>query len=345
MIVAQLLTALLVDLATASPRQGTTILHISTDQTVNIGERVQLDCKVNNGGNYSVIWLHIDPNRPETPLIISSGSSLLTHNARYSVITDTATSEYCLLIRDIHDTDEGHYQCQVVISQNERITREVKLQIRKPPVILNNSTSTLTLREGQSVTLECFATGYPPPQVSWRRENNIPLPSGATIYRSKILQIPTVRKEDRGDYYCVADNGVGKAARRSVELNIEFAPIVNVARQRVGQALQYDADIECTVDGSPDPSVYWIRNGTALQSNNKYMIAYFSMRAGHSSAVLRINKVQANDYGIYLCKASNKLGASTATIEFFETQDPVCPPACNVRPVLNITGAASSKVQ
>ncbi len=32
-------------------------------------------------------------------------------------------------------------------------------------------------------------------------------------YRGNILKIHSVKKEDRGTYYCVADNGVGKSAR------------------------------------------------------------------------------------------------------------------------------------
>lgn len=62
--------------------------------------------------------------------------------------------------------------------------------------------------------MECYAGGFPPPRISWRRENNAILPTGGSIYRGHILKITAIRKEDRGTYYCVAENGVGKGARR-----------------------------------------------------------------------------------------------------------------------------------
>lgn len=44
---------------------------------------------------------------------------------------------------------------------------------------------------------------------------------GGAIFRGNILVIPSVKKEYRGTYYCVADNGVGKGARRNVNVEVE----------------------------------------------------------------------------------------------------------------------------
>ena len=65
-------------------------------------------------------------------------------------------------------------------------------------------------------------------QISWRRENNQVLPTGGIVYRGNMLKIHSVKKEDRGTYYCVADNGVGKTARRNVAVDVEFKPDVKV---------------------------------------------------------------------------------------------------------------------
>lgn len=62
--------------------------------------------------------------------------------------------------------------------------------------------------------MECYAGGYPLPRISWRRENNAILPTGGSIYRGNILKIKSIRKEDRGTYYCVAENGVGRGTKR-----------------------------------------------------------------------------------------------------------------------------------
>ena len=42
------------------------------------------------------------------------------------------------------------------------------------------------------------------------------------------MKIHSVKKEDRGTYYCVADNGIGKPAQRNVAVEVEFPPTVEV---------------------------------------------------------------------------------------------------------------------
>lgn len=51
------------------------------------------------------------------------------------------------------------------------------------------------------------------------------------------MKIDKVKKEDRGTYYCVAENSVGKGARRNVALEVEFAPVISVPRPRLGQVI------------------------------------------------------------------------------------------------------------
>ena len=78
------------------------------------------------------------------------------------------------------------------------------------------------------------------------------------------------RKEDRGTYYCVAENSVGKGARRNIALEVEFAPVISVIKPKVGQALQYDADLECHVEAYPPPSISWEKDDIQLANNQHY---------------------------------------------------------------------------
>lgn len=152
----------------ALAQRSPTISYISQEQIKDIGGTVELLCSVQYAQDYPVLWMKGDPRSNSYNLPISTGSSLILHDSRFSLRYDTvsnktkydthlahfivifqASSTYTLQIKDIQETDAGYYQCQVLISANNRITAEVELQVRRPPVISDNSTRSLVVSEGQ----------------------------------------------------------------------------------------------------------------------------------------------------------------------------------------------------
>jgi len=92
-----------------------------------------------------------------------------------------------------------------------------------------------------------------------------------------ILRIKSVKKEDRGTYYCVADNGVSKGDRRNINVEVEFAPVITVPRPRLGQALQYDMDLECHIEAYPPPAIVWTKDDIQLANNQHYIVSHLFM--------------------------------------------------------------------
>lgn len=142
------------------------------------------------------------------------------------------------------------------------------------------------------------------------------------------MKINSVRKEDRGTYYCVADNGVSKGDRRNINLEVEFAPVITVPRPRLGQALQYDMDLECHIEAYPLPAIVWIKDEVQLSNNQHYSISHFATADELTDSTIRVLTIEKRQYGDYICKAVNKLGQAEAKVNLFETVIPVCPPAC-----------------
>jgi neuronal growth regulator 1 len=184
--------------------------------------------------------------------------------------------------------------------------------------------------------MECYAGGYPPPRISWRRENNAILPTGGSIYRGNILKIKQIKKEDRGTYYCVAENGVGRGTKSklflmkipglfyenlvvtgNIAVEVEFAPVVSVPRPRLGQALQYDMDLECHVEAYPPPALTWVKDEVALSNNQHYSISHFATADEFTDTTLRVITIEKRQYGQYVCKAANKLGTAEGRVELF----------------------------
>lgn len=305
-----------------------TISYITQEQIKDIGGSVELQCSVQYGTDYPVLWIKLNRHSGHDQLPISTGTSLIVRDSRFALRYDTSSSTYTLQIKDIQETDSGVYQCQVLISLANRISAEVELRVRRPPIISDNSTRAIVVSETQPVQLECYASGYPSPGISWRRENNAILPTGGSIYRGNTLKIAAVRKEDRGTYYCVAENGVGRGARRNINVEVEFAPVITAPRPRLGQALQYDMDLECHVEAYPPPAIEWIKDGALLTNNQHQSISHFATADEYTDTTIRVITIEKRQYGDYICKASNKLGMAETKVELFETIIPVCPPAC-----------------
>jgi neuronal growth regulator 1 len=137
-----------------------------------------------------------------------------------------------------------------------------------------------------------------------------------------------VNKEDRGTYYCFADNGVGKGDRRNINLEIEFPPTIVTPRERIGQALNYDVDLECHIEAYPPPQIFWTKDSYIISNNRNFKISNFEPSDEFTDSTLRIVNVREKQYGEYVCQAANKLGKAEGKIFLYETKNPVCPPAC-----------------
>ncbi|TDG50757.1 hypothetical protein AWZ03_002746 [Drosophila navojoa] len=150
----------------------------------------------------------------------------------------------------------------------------------------------------------------------------------SATYVGNILRIKSVKKEDRGTYYCVADNGVSKGDRRNINVEVEFAPVITVPRPRLGQALQYDMDLECHIEAYPPPAIVWTKDDIQLANNQHYTISHFATADEYTDSTLRVITIEKRQYGDYVCKATNRFGDAEARVNLFETIIPVCPPAC-----------------
>lgn len=131
------------------------------------------------------------------------------------------------------------------------------------------------------------------------------------------MKVPSIKKEDRGTYYCVAENGVGHGSRRNINVQVEFAPVITVNRPRLGQALQYDMNLECHVDSYPLPTIQWLKDGIQLSNNQHHQISLYASDDENTDTTLQVITIEKKQYGNYVCKAVNKLGPAEATIELF----------------------------
>merc|ERR1712106_760367 len=309
-----------------------TISFITQPEIVtDIGGEIEMLCTIQYASDYPVIWMKLDSVDRSNDLTITTGTTLILKDPRFHIKHVKETSTYTLRIRDVQETDGSIYQCQVLIALTDIVKAAVPLIVRRPPIISDNSTRSVVALEGSRVELRCYASGYPPPEIWWRRQNNAVLPTNTSVYKGNVLVFPHVSKEHRGTYYCVATNVVGTGARRNIDVEVEHTPGIKIPRKRLGQALQFDMDLECKIEAYPPPAIKWFKKGNSepLTTNQHYRISHFAHDDQYVDTILRVVTIEKKQYGKYLCKATNRLGSSNATVELFETVIPICPPACD----------------
>jgi len=320
-----------------------TISYVTPNISTTRSSTIDMDCSVLWATEYPILWMKIDEQGHPIPL--ARGPSLIIRDHRFAMRYDTASATYTLQLKDVQRSDEGRYECQIIVAINNKVTQSLFLRVQEPPVINDNSTRSVVVSEFEPALLECTATGSPPPRIEWRRADNAVLPTGGVVYRGQSFKIHSVKREDRGTYFCVADNGVGKAKKRHVALQVEFQPnfVEEEENAVVSQAFGYSVTLVCAVEAFPPADISWshqsilksdnednlsIDNGRSEADDNKSVYRGILGSDGFTSSTLRVNRLRPGDLGAYTCTANNKLGRTRHIITIEQSWSPNCEQDC-----------------
>ncbi|XP_018412722.1 PREDICTED: muscle, skeletal receptor tyrosine-protein kinase [Nanorana parkeri] len=164
-------------------------------------------------------------------------------------------------------------------------------------------------------TFMCAVDSYPPPEITWTR-NNIPIRLFDTRYsireNGQLLTILSVEEGDDGVYCCVAKNGVGDAAESCGALQVKMKAKITRPPMNVKLIEGVKAVLPCNTLGNPKPFVSWLKGENAVKENARISIL--------DSGSLRIQKVQREDVGQYRCVAKNSLGTTISKPALLEVE-------------------------
>lgn len=257
------------------------------DADVTSGNTVYFTCRAEGNPKPEIIWLR---NNNELSMKTDSRLNLL----------DDGT----LMIQNTQEADEGVYQCMAKNVAGEAKTQEVTLRYLGSParptfVIQPQNTEVLV---GESVTLECSATGHPLPQITWTRGDRTPLPIDprVNITPSGGLYIQNVAQSDSGEYTCFASNSVD-SIHATAFIIVQALPQFTVTPQSRVVIEGQTVDFQCAAKGHPQPVIAWTKGGSQLSVDRRHLVL--------SSGTLRISGVALHDQGQYECQAVNIIGS------------------------------------
>ncbi|KAL2096076.1 hypothetical protein ACEWY4_008224 [Coilia grayii] len=223
-----------------------------------------------------------------------------------------------LMITNARKSDAGKYVCVGTNMVGERESEVAELTVLERPSFVQKPSSMSVLVE-QSVEFRCEARGDPVPTLRWRKDD-AELPTGRyEIKEDHTLKIRRLTSGDGGSYTCVAENMVGKAEAEAT-LTVHVPPVFVQRPRNQVVALGRTVTFQCEATGSPQPAIFWQREGSQnllLSSQPQQPSSRLSVS---QSGDLTITNVERSDVGQYICQALNIAG-SVITKALLEVTD------------------------
>ncbi|XP_062573760.1 opioid-binding protein/cell adhesion molecule homolog isoform X8 [Saccostrea cucullata] len=296
------------DIMAVEPSFDVPIVNI----TVVAGKTAVLPCSIESLGEFKVVWT-------------DQYSTLLTLDEKRIIDDDRMvldrphTKDWNLLLHSVKYEDKGRYTCQINTMPIK--TKTIELIVLVPPEILDSSSSDMTAKEGDTVTLTCNVTGIPRPTVQWFRK---PHADSRDQHKERvgingeILIIHNVSRYCDGIYECVAFNDVPPAVNRVMSVMVEFPPEVWLDNRRLGQSVGKETILECKVTAFPQAVSAWRFQSNFLSNSHKHRIDIYQDK-GHTIILsLRIMNITKEDFGQYSCYASNAFGEDEEAMTLYE---------------------------
>uniref|UniRef100_A0A3Q3WEX4 Ig-like domain-containing protein n=1 Tax=Mola mola TaxID=94237 RepID=A0A3Q3WEX4_MOLML len=177
--------------------------------------------------------------------------------------------------------------------------------------------SDLTVEEGRFCRIDFKVGGLPTPDISWYLDGKAIRPDDfhkmlvcEKGMHSFIIEIVTVHHA--GVYECVARNRAGES-RFTMSLDViaqeVLRPPTFVQKMLNSRALEGDTvRLECKVDASPPPQLFWKKDKDMLRIDPNRMSLY---QDGSGRQCLLIERLMKSDAGWYTLSAINVAGMST----------------------------------
>ncbi|NXM66351.1 MXRA5 protein, partial [Serilophus lunatus] len=224
-----------------------------------------------------------------------------------------------LLIRNAQLQDRGQYLCtaQNVHGIDKMIV--VLTVVAHQPKILLSRYRDVTVYFGETIAMECKASGTPSPHISWIFPDRKILQtvtateSRIMLNENRTLSIKQATFSDRGIYKCIASNAAGTDSI-AVRLHIAaLPPIIQQEKQEnISLPLGSSINIHCTAKAAPSPNIRWVVfDGTQIRPSQFVNGNLFVFPNG----TLYIRNVSPKDSGTYECIAANMVGAARRTVQ------------------------------
>ncbi|XP_041640754.1 basement membrane-specific heparan sulfate proteoglycan core protein-like isoform X1 [Cheilinus undulatus] len=236
-----------------------------------------------------------------------------------------------LSFSSIQPSDSGLYHCSVEFELGRRTSEQVSITVkyapRLPSVSVSPSAETV---EGSSVILNCSSDANPAANYTWYRTNG---GGDSQFFRAgPQLNFSSIQPSDSGQYYCSAENELGRRTSELISITVKYAPRLPSVSVSPSENITEGSlvNLNCSSDANPAANYTWYR------TNGDGDPQFF--RPGPQ---LSLSSIQPSDSGLYDCSAENELGRRTSELVSISVKYAPRLPSVSVNPSAETTEGSS----
>ncbi|KAM6941627.1 B-cell receptor CD22-like [Lycodopsis pacificus] len=196
-----------------------------------------------------------------------------------------------LIFSSIQSSHSGWYYCRAE-SQLGRTSKYIYVDVKLSP--------SAEIVEGSSVTLTCSSDANPAASYTWYKEDGNPDPP--SLSEEPQLVLSSIQSSDSGQYYCRAENQLGRRTSRYINVDEKYPPeLPSVSVSPSAEIVEGSSvTLTCSSDANPAASYTWYKQDEDSPKASGQIFIITDIRAEHS--------------GSYSCEAVNMRGRSNSTL-------------------------------
>uniref|UniRef100_A0A671W0F2 Ig-like domain-containing protein n=1 Tax=Sparus aurata TaxID=8175 RepID=A0A671W0F2_SPAAU len=154
--------------------------------------------------------------------------------------------------------------------------------------------------EGSSVTLTCSSDANPAAKYTWYMKNGDP--DLQPLSKEPQLVFSFIQSSDSGEYYCTAENELGRRTSDYISIDVTYAPkLPSVSVSPSAEIVEGSSvTLTCSSDANPAANYTWYKENEDSPKASGQIFTITDFRAEHS--------------GNYSCEAQNRRGRNETTV-------------------------------
>uniref|UniRef100_A0A3Q4IGN5 Ig-like domain-containing protein n=1 Tax=Neolamprologus brichardi TaxID=32507 RepID=A0A3Q4IGN5_NEOBR len=156
--------------------------------------------------------------------------------------------------------------------------------------------------KGSLVSLTCSSEANPLPKYSWYRK------AQTLVSKEKQLFFQSIQPSDSGEYYCTAENVLGRRISEYIFINVKYGPNMSIVLMTPsGMIVEGDSvNLTCSSDANPAAKHTWYKENQTLLAS--------------PVSIYHFTAISSEDSGNYSCKSENQYGQITSNSRFIDVK-------------------------